>query len=83
MVRSGIRFAATALAVGAMVGSGIGSAPQTQAAAVPSQVQVTPSAVSGAAPVVIPKRKNGRLVFAHYHPNFPTSLDNLHAARDY
>jgi hypothetical protein len=66
-----------------MVGSGIGSAPQTQAAAVPSQVQVTPSAVSGAAPVVIPKHKNGRLVFAHYHPGFPTSLDNLPAARDY
>ncbi len=81
--RSRWGIAAVALAVGSLVGSGVGVAPQSQAAAVSNSVQVSPSATSGAAPVVIPKHKNGRLVFAHYVPSLPLSMDNLPASRDY
>ena len=82
VMRSGFRLAAAALAAGAMVGSGITSAPPVQAIAV-TPSQVTTSAAAGSAPVNIPKHTNGRLVFAHYHPFFATSLDNSPAASDY
>ena len=81
-MKSGFRLVAAAMAASVVVGSGITSAPPVQAVAI-APSQVTTSAAAGSAPVDIPKHKNGRLVFAHYHPYFATSLDNSPASSDY